>query len=447
MIPKKILRKLHNLIADKKFSEILTGSSWALSANVVAASLSMVTSIIVARVYGAEVMGIVAVLTSFLQLATIFTVLGTNTSILRLIPEHLAKYSPASAFQVYRKTQYFVAGVSVVTGTLLFFAAGFIAATVFSKPHLKFYFSLAAMFIVFMSLMQLNTQAVRGLRLIRWFAFMRILPSLCTLLILIPITIFFYHQENPIYATLSSMVVTALVGGWIMDRAFKKKTGPNDIVHPMPVKEILAISLPMLMTATMTFVIGQTGVIMLGVFRPEAEVGYYSVAVRMATLTTFVLSAINSMAAPKFSELFQSDKMEELFYVAKKSSKLIFWTTIPILLFMILLGKPLLSLLFGAGFTVAYWAMFFLVLGQFVNSISGSTGYFMNMTGHQIVFRNVMFVAALMNVILNLVFIPKLGISGAALAGMASMIFWNVCLLVYIKKKYGRTIGYLPLIS
>ncbi len=44
-------------------------------------------------------MGIVAVLNSFLMLATIFTVLGTNTSILRLIPECLAKYSPAAAFK------------------------------------------------------------------------------------------------------------------------------------------------------------------------------------------------------------------------------------------------------------------------------------------------------------------------------------------------------------
>ncbi len=109
--------------------------------------------------------------------------------------------------------------------------------------------------------------------------------------------------------------------------------------------------------------------------------------------------------------------------------------------------KKYLSLLFGSDFTVAYWAMFFLVLGQFVNSISGSTGYFMNMTGCQIVFLNVMFVAAFMNVILNLMLIPNLGIYGAALAGMFSLIFWNVYLLIYIKKKYGTTIGYFPLTS
>ena len=192
-----IKRKFHNLISDKKFSEILTGSAWAIGARVIATGVGMITSIIIARVYGAEIMGIVAVLNSFLILATIFTVLGTNTSILRLIPEHLVKYSPTSAFKVYRKTQYFVAGVSVITGSLLFLGSGFIADTIFSKPHLRFYFALGAVFIIFKSLMILNTQAVRGVRLIRVFAFMQLLPSLSKLVVLIPITIFFFTRTIP----------------------------------------------------------------------------------------------------------------------------------------------------------------------------------------------------------------------------------------------------------
>ena len=115
-------------------------------------------------------------------------------------------------------------------------------------------------------------------------------------------------------------------------------------------------------------------------------------------------------------------------------------------MFLILIGRPLLSFLFGSDFVVAYWAMFFLVLGQFVNSISGSTGYFMNMTGHQTVFRNVMFLASVINVTLNLILIPDLGIQGAALAGMSCLVFWNVYLQIYIKIKYGKIIGYFPFI-
>ncbi|NDY72001.1 flippase [Desulfobacter hydrogenophilus] len=440
-----IKQKFHNLISDKKFSEILTGSAWALGARVVGTGISLITSIVVARIYGSDILGIIAILNSFLVLITIFTVLGTNTSILRLIPEHLSKYSPTSAFRVYRKTQFVVVGVSMITGGGLYFASGFIADSIFFKPHLRFYFALAACFIIFQSLMRLNTAAIRGLRLIRVFAFMQIMPAVGTLVILVPLTIFFYHKDNPIYATFVAIAVTALVGAWIMDRMFKQKMKSDDAVSPLSVKKILSISLPMLMTATMSFVIGQTGVIMLGMFRPAADVGYYSIAVHLASLTAFLLAAINTMSAPKFAELYHNQKIDELFYVAKKSTKLIFWVTSPILFFLILIGKPALTLFYGSEFSVAYWPMVFLTLGQFANSISGSTGYFMNMTGNQHVFKNVMVITALVNVSLNIFLIPWLGIKGAALTAMFCYVLWNTSLLVYIKQKYGRTIGYFPL--
>jgi hypothetical protein len=82
--------------------------------------------------------------------------LGTGTSILRLIPEHIAKHSVTSAFCVYRKTQYLVAAVSIATGTAFFFASRIVADKVFSKPYLSFFFALAAGFVVCMSLMNLN---------------------------------------------------------------------------------------------------------------------------------------------------------------------------------------------------------------------------------------------------------------------------------------------------
>lgn len=444
MIPKIIKRKFHNLISDKRFSEIFTGSVWALGARVIATGLGLVSSIIIARVYGAEVMGIVAVLNSFLMLACIFTVLGTPTSILRLIPEHLIKYSPTSAYKVYLKTQYMIIGVSLVTGILFFFGADLIAGKVFNKPHLSFYFALAAVVVVFKSLMMLNTEAVRGLRLIRMFAFMQILPQGFNLLLLILLGLLISARDVPVYAQFGGYALTGILGWGIMEYAFKKKTQSHDSIHPMPASEILSISLPMLMTATMTFIIGQTGVIMLGMFRSEAEVGYYAIAVKLATLTSFILQAINSMAAPKFSELFHDGRMDDLFHVAKKSTKLIFWTTSPILFILIVLGKPILFFIFGEDFTVAYPAMLFLMIGQFVHSISGSTGYFMNMTGHQNIFRNIIFFSALINIILTLALIPRFGINGAAFAAMMSLVLWNIWTLIYIKVKFGRTIGYFP---
>jgi len=439
-----IKRKFHNLISDEKFSEILTGSAWALSFRVIGAGLGLISSIVIARLYGAELLGIVAMLDASLMLVTILAMLGTNTAILRLIPEHLVKYSPASAFNVYRKTLYLVIGASLLTGVVFFSCASPIADKVFNKPHLSFFFALTAVFVVFKTLMLLNTEAVRGLRLIRTFSFMQIMPHGFNLLLLLLLGLLVSTRYVPVYAQLCAYALTGILGWAIMEYAFKKRMAPQDIVHSMTAREILFISLPMLMTSMMVFIIGQTGILMLGIFRPEADVGYYAIAVKLATLTSFMLQAVNSMAGPRFSELFSLNKTDELFYVARKSAKLIFWITSPILLGLIVFGKPILSVAFGATFSMAYPALVILVIGQFVHSISGATGLFMNMIGKQKTFHNIMFLTLIANVVLNLLLIPKYGIYGAALTAMVSLSGWNIATLCYMKRVFGRTTGYFP---
>jgi O-antigen/teichoic acid export membrane protein len=437
-------RKYTNLVSDTSFSEILTGSVWALSARVIAMAVGFAFSVLVARLYGAEVVGIVAIINSFLMLVTLFTVMGTPTSILRLIPEHMAKYSPSSAFRVYRKTQYIVIAVSIATGALSFFCADLIAEKMFSKPHLSFYFALASIFIVFQSLMTLNTQAVRGLRLIRLFALMQVLPQTFNLLFLIGVGILWPSDDVPIYAVLFGFTITSITGWAVMEYVFKKRMQPADKIQAIAGRTIVSMSLPMFMAGTMSFIIGNSGVIILGMFRAEAEVGYYSIAVKLATLTSFVLQAIDSMAGPKFSELFSLDKLDDLFHVAKKSAKLIFVITVPMLIGFLIFGKPILSIAFGKEFITAYPALVFIVVGEFVNSISGSTGMFMNMTGNQNTLSNIMIFAAILNIIINLWLIPIWGITGAAIAAMISLCLWNIASLVYIKKKFGKTTGYFP---
>ncbi len=437
-------RKYTNLASDTRFSEILTGSFWALSARLIATAMGLVFNVIVARFYGANVMGFVAIINSFLMLATIFTVLGTSTSILRLIPEHLANYSPTSAFKVYRKTQYMVICISVIMTAVFFFSANLIADKVFSKPHLSYYFALASVFIVFKSMMELNTQAVRGVRLVKVFAVMLLLPQTFNLVFLIVVGFFSPSHDIPVYAVLFGFAMTGIIGWFIMEQAFRKKMQPFDNVHRMAGRTILSISLPMLMTSTMGFIIGQTGILMLGIFRSDVEVGYYAVAVRISSLPVFVLAAVNSIAAPKFSELFHEGKINELFHVAQKSAKLIFWTTAPMLLGFIFLGKQVLFFVFGSEFVAAYPALLLLVMGQLVNCAAGSTGNFMNMTGNHNVYKNIMLLAALSNIGLNWLLIPRYGIYGAAVSSMLVVAVLNIATLIYIKIQFGKTTGYFP---
>jgi O-antigen/teichoic acid export membrane protein len=273
---------------------------------------------------------------------------------------------------------------------------------------------------------------------------MQALPAAIFLVLLLVGMVLGATDYMPVYAQFSAWSVAAGICIWLVIRTFNNQIRPDDHVQPVRFQEIIGLSAPMLMTSSMHFFIGEISILILGAFRPEAEVGYYSVAVRLSTLTSFILGAINSMAAPRFSELFHSGEMEDLFHVAKKSTKLIFWSTVPILIFLIVLGHPVLVYIFGKEYSAAYPALCFLVIGQFVNSVSGSTGFFMSMTGYQKAFMIIVAVAAAISITCNYLLVPQFGIIGAAIASMVSVCFWNLYTLWYIKMKYGRTIGYLP---
>ena len=128
--------------------------------------------------------------------------------------------------------------------------------------------------------------------------------------------------------------------------------------------------------------------------------------------------------------------MEGLKDTVQKSTKLIFYSTTPVLLVLVLFSDTILGY-FGEEFVVASFALIILCISRFINAISGSVGYIMQMTDQQKVYQNVIMIAFFINVILNFILIPFYGINGAAIASSIAMVFWNITLVIIIKKRLG----------
>ena len=81
------------------------------------------------------------------------------------------------------------------------------------------------------------------------------------------------------------------------------------------------------------------------------------------------------------------------------------------------------------------------------SAICGSVGTLLQMSGNQKYFQNVLIAAAILNVALNYFLIPEFQLLGAALASLISNVFWNVLMVIYIKKKFGFYTIYLPFLT
>lgn len=446
MIKNILLNKIKTSKKDRDFFEILSGSIWSFGAKILAVLLGLLLNLMITRLYGVESMGIFALINSFFSITIILALVGTNTSILRLVPEYIKKSSNQVAINLYLKHILIVIVTSIVLAIVFYFNAEFISNTIFSEPTLIEVFLIASLLIIFPALYTLNLSAFRAFKEIKLFSLFQVINPLSKVLILLFFTFYSINQFDPVYSLFIAYISLTIISFIFLSNKFKKMNPDNTKSinaenNNITFKSILILSTPMFLTSSMHIIMSQTDIVMLGMMSDIKEIGIYSITLKLAVLTSFILGTVNTMAAPKFSELYYSGQMEALKRVAKKSTKLMFYTTLPIVLIFILFGKYLLSI-FGDEFIEGYIALIILVAGQSVNALVGSVGYFMNMTGHQKELNIIVVSSAIVNIILNYILIPLYGIIGAAVATAISLALWNILAAIYIKIKFGFSLNY-----
>ncbi len=441
----KFIILLEQKLKDRHLSELLKGSFVALVFKVLGIVTGYIFILLVSRNFGAEVMGILALSFTILQISSVIGSLGFDTALLRFVAEYSSQNRPDLVKEVYVRAIEIIVPFSLFLSVFLFFSTPYISKYVFHKENLGIYFQIVSFAILPMVLVCLNSESLRGLKKIKEYMFLQDVSIFLFSTIILVLMLFFLREKYvPLIAFTTSLFFVAFLSlvVWL------KNSRINLVSHKNSLKfmDILDVSLPMLLASSLFLIMQWTDTIMLGMFRTETEVGVYSVVLKVAMLTSVGLFAINSIAAPKFAEFYSRGDMKGLGKIVQQSTKLIFWSSFPILLILFIFPSFILGT-FGGEFKVGVLALIILTLGQFANSISGSVGYILQMTGKHKVFQNIMLTATIINIVLNAVLIPVYGINGAALASMASMIYWNLASVVYIRANFNIMTLYIPLLK
>jgi O-antigen/teichoic acid export membrane protein len=209
-------------------------------------------------------------------------------------------------------------------------------------------------------------------------------------------------------------------------------------------KELLDTSIPLFGVVMLNMIISWSPMLFLGVWESNDKIGIYSAASRTAMLISFILIAVNTIAAPKFAALYQQRDFESLASVAKNATKIMVVLSVPPLLLLMLFPGNVLSL-FGEQFKEGATILVILAFGQFVNVATGSVGYLLVMTGSERAMRNNQIFCAFIMVILSLFLIPTYGGLGAAIATTMILMLQNLVAAMIVKNKLN--IVTLPFIS
>nr|WP_255437455.1 flippase [Thalassobacillus sp. CUG 92003] len=200
-------------------------------------------------------------------------------------------------------------------------------------------------------------------------------------------------------------------------------------------KDFLKYSFPLLFSGILGTLIGKTDILMIGNMLTNRDVGIYQIILQLSNSVAILLVVFNTVFAPQISTLYHEQRHEDMKQLYIKTTRLLAIVSFLITLTLIL-GNAFFLNVFGTEFIEGDNALIFRSIGQFINISVGGVWIMLSMTGapHFQMYSN--FGALTINIVLNLLLIPKYGISGAAFASMITIIVTNAIGYILVSRKF-----------
>lgn len=426
------LRSLYcNLDIHSK--ELFQGASIALALKFIAAIIKFTFSVVLARILGAKDVGIYFLAFTVVNIAGRVGTLGLNAALVKFIAANAAIKQWEKVKGVYLNAIITSSIVSSILTLLIIIFSSWIANKLFNEPTLERPLQYMAIAIIPFSLIELHAHSLRGLK--------KISDSMLVLSILIPfltlIGIIFLGQLYGIIGVVWSYIIAALFTLFVGVSRWKHYTPQLKFKKgDFKLKNLLSCSIPLFWVLIMQLFMQKFSIIILGIYLTSEKVGIFQVASRTAMFISYILIAVNSIAAPKIAELYREGKIEVLSIFAQKTTKLMTLCAFFPLALFILIPKIILSI-FGTEFIEGSFVLVIIGIGQFINVSTGVVGLLLTMTGYEKIWRNVIIISAIFNISLNLLLIPVWNIVGAAIAMTLSISLQMLAALVMVWKKLG----------
>ena len=398
--------------------------------------LSFLSTVLLSRLLGANGYGIYAYAYAWVIILSLPAEAGLPNLIVRETARGITQDRPDIIQGVWRWSGKLVGvislGLALLVGLLLFLWHGWLSRLQVST------FIWALVLVPLIALSDLRGAALRGLKKITVGQLPEFIVRPATFTFLLILVFLLGRSILPDLAMALNVFAAALaflIGIWLLWRYT-----PMAVRQAKPItvgRSWFASSIFFTLIAGFGVINSQASTVILGFFKQPEQVGIYRVAVQVATLASLGLQTVNMLIAPHFAELFAQKNMVRLQQLTVVSARVVLVFNLVLTILFILLGRAFFGIIFGSDFSASYSPLVILLFGQLLNSITGSVGYLLNMTGHERDTTRGLGIAAGINIVLNFIFIPLWSVQGAALASTISMIVWNAILWWKVHQRLG----------
>lgn len=416
---------------------LLSGGGWAFGLKTLAIISSLAVNGLLARLLTPEEMGAYFLTFSLVSVSAIIAQMGLEQTVVRLIAESLGMRKPARAGAAIRIVFKYGIISALVTALVIYSGVGrWLAVYVFKSQLMAGAINLAAVWAIMLAWQILLAAIFRGFSDIRLASlFERLTASVLSagLFAFLWIMQGRSYLSQVLILSLVASGISVLIAGFILRRKIRSLS----IDRQLQDKEVLRIAWPILVVNLALFARSQVSIWVLGALRTQQEVAIYGAAWRLVNLVAVPLALVNAVLPPFIAEMYVQDKRSQLERILRITAFVTGLPALAALTLFILLGGPILGLIYGSYYREATMVLIILSTGRLMGVWAGSCQQVLMMTNHQKILMWVMVSAGLLSASLALLLADSHGAVGVAFASAVSLALENLITVLIVRRKVG----------
>ena len=336
----------------------------------------------------------------------------------------------------YPEKESFISGniftLRLISLFLVIILAFVVVASLPYSEEIKKGILIASIFVIFSSLSQILAGIFQKYNTFYFVSFSDIL----TRFIQLGLVIYAVNKDLGLLTFIWLLSLTAIfqfIIIFFLSRRFIKFSFGLDFSYA---KKIIKASLPVALSILFTAIYIRTDALMLSLMKPQADVGVYRLAAKILETVVFFPALLVELIMPSFSHLAINSK--DLFkQVFKKTFNLLFLMAVPVVLGLFFFAEPVVLILGGKEFisSAAPLRIMALVIGMvFLNNLGGKALIALELQ------RAGMWIyisGAVLNIISNLIVIPRYSYIGASFTTLMTEIIVTILMFSILYKKAG----------
>lgn len=217
--------------------------------------------------------------------------------------------------------------------------------------------------------------------------------------------------------SLTDFVVAVMLFFW-----YKREKGQRLFVKKETGIEVLIESYHFIISGVMTAIFTQMDRIMIGGMLSDIDVGFYTTAANICSMWIFVPTAVINSFRPKIMEIKQSGNEDLYLTRLKQLYASIIWMCVLVSVGIALLAQFIVTFLYGEAYLGAVDPLRILIWCETFSMIGSARGIWVLCENKNKYVKYYLGIGVVVNLILNYLLIPAIGINGAAIATLATQI-------------------------